>query len=352
MIEFKNINAGDDGLTVRAKLNSMLLALIDKDEGLNVVWRKIFTLITGFMAVESNITDLSDGLKTQVLRSFDYTDATASDLKTYIDGMNGGISGFAQDTSFMPMFPTEKAATVIGVGAGTYVNLLDVNGNPITIQDADALTVFYKGANSNYWQYKSINARIVIDITEQSKAEIESRITGTSEESNSMTDPFKYLGDFKDYKEFNDALNNLVYNGDIIGKGIGRFRAKVLNQDIEIHNHIISNALKNVRQVVRGALVVRDGALAFDTVYNVLERTSFEGVWGEWSLIVGSTSLKTLEDTIKSLDTKVQQLESKINNIVTSTDIDRIKCVSASQYTELEETETLEDRVCYLIKDK
>lgn len=162
MIDYRNINANEGGLSVRAKINNMFAALIFGDEGVNNVWKKLVEVTNGFNSLELSVDDMYDELKEQVLKSFDYTDVTAEDLRTYINGMNGGISGFAVDTSFNPDFPEDKAATVLAVGAGTYVNMLDVNGDPITIEDADALTVFYKGANSTYWQYKSIYARAVM----------------------------------------------------------------------------------------------------------------------------------------------------------------------------------------------
>lgn len=163
MIDYRNINANEGGLSVRAKINNMFAALISGDEGVNNVWKRLIEVTNGFSSLELSVGDMYDELKEQVLKSFDYTDSTAEDLRTYINGMNGGISGFAVDTSFSPDFPEDKAATVLAVGAGTYVNMLDVYGDPITIEDADALTVFYKGANSTYWQYKSIYARVVVD---------------------------------------------------------------------------------------------------------------------------------------------------------------------------------------------
>lgn len=141
----------------------MFAALITGNEGVNNVWKKLVGVTNKFNSLELSMGDIYDELKEQVLKSFDYTDATAEDLRTYINGMNGGISGFAVDTSFDPDFPEDKAATVLAVGAGTYVNMLDATGKPITIDDADALTIFYKGANATYWQYKSIYARVVID---------------------------------------------------------------------------------------------------------------------------------------------------------------------------------------------
>lgn len=163
MITYLSINSNEGGASVRAKLNTMFSALISGGEGMNEVWRTITTLRSDFNELELSSQATYNELKEQILNSFDYTDKTASDLLTYINGMNGGISGFAVDTTYPFDFPEDKAVTVLAVGSGTYVNALDINGNPITILDSDAITVFYKGANSTYWQYKSVYARIVLD---------------------------------------------------------------------------------------------------------------------------------------------------------------------------------------------
>ena len=85
-------------------------------------------------------------------------------LKEQIEkGVNGDILGFADDSSFNPHFPEDRDATVLAVSAGTYVNMLDINGNPIIVEDEDALTVFHKSSNSDYWQYKSIYIKKVSD---------------------------------------------------------------------------------------------------------------------------------------------------------------------------------------------
>ena len=85
-------------------------------------------------------------------------------LKEQIEkGVNGDILVFAEDSSFNHNFPEDRDATVFAVSAGTYVNMLDINGNPIIVEDEDALTIFHKSANLDYWQYKSIYTKKVID---------------------------------------------------------------------------------------------------------------------------------------------------------------------------------------------
>lgn len=163
MVEYQNINANESGLTVRAKLNNMFKALISSNEGVNKLWQSIIELTTKTGEVQQDSDDKYQELKEQLLKSFDYTDKTADDLLVYINGINGGVSGFAVDPTFKPEFPTDVAATVLAAGAGTYVNFLDSNGQAITITELDAITIFYKAKGVTFWQHKSIYARATIN---------------------------------------------------------------------------------------------------------------------------------------------------------------------------------------------
>lgn len=163
MVEYQNINANESGLTVRAKLNNMFKALISSNEGVNKLWQSIIELTTKTGEVQQDSDDKYQELKEQLLKSFDYTDKTADDLLVYINGINGGVSGFAVDPTFKPEFPTDVAATVLAAGAGTYVNFLDSNGRAITITELDAITIFYKAKGVTFWQYKSIYAHATIN---------------------------------------------------------------------------------------------------------------------------------------------------------------------------------------------
>ena len=163
MIERQFINSNEGGLSVRAKLNNMFAALITGDEGVNNVWKKIQELINSQNDLENLTESQYNELKDQILKSFDYTDITASDLMNYINAINGGVAGFAESTEYNPNIPEDKAATIIALGSGTYRYFLDVNGDPITIEGVQSFTVFYKAANSTYWKYKTINLEVVID---------------------------------------------------------------------------------------------------------------------------------------------------------------------------------------------
>lgn len=156
MIQYENLNSGEAGLSVRAKLNNMLKALISGNEGINNVWKEFSTVNNTLKSQEQTGDDRYYELREQIHNSFDYTDSECSDLKEYINGMNGGVSGFAENTSYKPDFPLDVAATVIATQAGTYTNMRDSTGIPITITENNALVIFYKGAGSNYWKYSTI----------------------------------------------------------------------------------------------------------------------------------------------------------------------------------------------------
>lgn len=156
MVEFSNINPNESGLSVRSKLNKMLRELISGVEGVNSVWNEILSLDGITDEIRSDLTAWYSELRTQILYGFDETARVSADLKSYIDGMFGGVSAFAESTSYNPQFPFEKAATVIAVQPGKYTNFKNSSGVPIVITAENALTIFYKGANSNYWKYHSI----------------------------------------------------------------------------------------------------------------------------------------------------------------------------------------------------
>lgn len=162
MIELKNINPNESGLSVRGKLNNMFTSLITGDEGVNKVWTKIQQILNNQNSLEELSEAQYEELKEQVLKSFDYTDTTANDLTNYINAINGGFLGFAESTEYNPNIPEDKAATILAVGAGTYTYFKDSTGVAITIEGDNTLTIFYKAANSTYWQYRSILGNINI----------------------------------------------------------------------------------------------------------------------------------------------------------------------------------------------
>lgn len=160
MIEHRNINANESGLSVRAKLNRMFIDLISGIEGVNKLWKHLVEVNS---AINDNVTETSnlrDELQNRLFDVLGYTDREINDLLSYVNGMKGGVNGFAEDTSFQPNYPEDVAATVIGVGPGTFTNMLGEDGSAITV-DSVSVIIFFKAAGSTYWKYKTILPNVV-----------------------------------------------------------------------------------------------------------------------------------------------------------------------------------------------
>lgn len=163
MLEHEQINANEGGLSVRNKINKMFSDLMVGREGVNNVWENLIELTNELQSLTLKSDDVYYELKEQLLKCFDYTDASVNDFINYVNSISGGIAGFAKDTSYDPKVPEDTAATVLAAGPGTYTHFLNESGAPITIEEEDALTIFYKAAGSTYWEYKSIYARVVVN---------------------------------------------------------------------------------------------------------------------------------------------------------------------------------------------
>lgn len=254
MIDYKNIGNSDSGLLARAKLNEMLSSLINGKDGVNNI---------NIALVEYNrkIGEVSDieathyaDTKAQILRSFDYTDSVAGDMLTYINGMNGGVSGFAINADYEPNFPEGKSVTVLGAGAGTYTHFLDSKGKPIVISDEDAITIFYRAENVTYWEYKSVFARIVknnvegIHILDVLTDVSLLPLTGTLGDTYIVVkDLYVYVGEGGNevggkYKNLGPLTAEVMYKTDLDLEDIQKRSNKVVTQkELDELQRIISN---------------------------------------------------------------------------------------------------------------
>lgn len=159
MIELQQILSGENGLSVRAKINALFRDIIEGKEGVNAIQDRLRSFSADINSLSGITNERLEELREQVLKSFDYTDISVADLLVYINGMNGGVSGFAIDTSFNPEFSSEKPVTVLAGQKGIYTHFLDQSGNPITITQ-EGVTIFYRGTNSTYWKYKTIPVEV------------------------------------------------------------------------------------------------------------------------------------------------------------------------------------------------
>lgn len=118
MQTFSNIFNGEPGSSIRGKLNNALTSIISGSEGINAIWAKI------------------------------------ESVTQRINGMDSGISHIVKDISYNPSsLDPYKNAVLIALCTGTFNNIKDKNGTPITIPGSCALTIFYRAANTTYWEY-------------------------------------------------------------------------------------------------------------------------------------------------------------------------------------------------------
>lgn len=128
MRTFNNISNGETGLSVRGKLNNALTSIISGSEGINAIWAKINSVIN------------------------------------MVNAMEGGIGGLVKDTSYNPSsLDPYKNAVLIALCTGTFNNIKDKNGTPITIPGSNALTIFYRAANTTYWEYDTQGISPAVD---------------------------------------------------------------------------------------------------------------------------------------------------------------------------------------------
>ena len=121
--------------------------------------------------------------------------------------------------------------------------------------------------------------------------ELQKRLQGTSENSNPVTDPFKFLGEFDSYDKLNETLDTLTYT---LGhqKGYGYFRARVGTMAIDIKSILVSSAHNAVGQVVQGMLTLNgDKKLTLaNGTYKIYFRKHQNNAWGDWKDITTATS--------------------------------------------------------------
>lgn len=156
MIKFQQIINGDSGLLARAKINAMLLALTEGEEGINAVWQLIRSLQQADRTLSDEEKADYDELLEFIGDANNHTDKEVSKVYAYVDAMKGGAGGLIDSPSYDPSgFPADEAVTLIALGAGTFVHFPDVTGTPITIPYDNSITVFYRAANATYWGYNT-----------------------------------------------------------------------------------------------------------------------------------------------------------------------------------------------------
>lgn len=139
------------------------------------------------------------------------------------------------------------------------------------------------------------------------KNELIKRIQGTSDASNAMTDPFKFVGSFNSSTigNFRAWLDNL--HGTSSGLDNRGFYRAILNDSvIEITSSPINYTTEQYIQVVRGRVSVASttGLLTFSYEYNILERKySATDGWSSWRVVASADTLELLNNAITAAET-------------------------------------------------
>lgn len=178
MKAFNPILNGEQGISVRGKLNDILSALVSGSEGVNALWSKIRSLIQ------------------------------------YINAMDGGVGGFVKSTDFDPSeLDPYKAIVLISLKTGTFTNLKDINGDSIVVSASNTVTVFYRAPESSYWDYDTHSINPLLDIESPADYEaLDEAIEGILEKNGDPYYPItKFSAVYRDDGS-GDTLSDVIDN--------------------------------------------------------------------------------------------------------------------------------------------
>lgn len=150
---------------------------------------------------------------------------------------------------------------------------------------------------------------VTYDIEDKiNKDELLKRLQGTSENSDAMADPFKYIG-ASNSVELVNALNNTLSNG--------RYRVRLGNILLDLDVFVTSAA--DIAQLLRGFVTPIDDGWTTSLQYNEYHRIYHNGAWGSWEIIAG----KNVKELLSQNTQDIVELQEQINNIegVESVDI-------------------------------
>lgn len=232
MQTFNNIANGETGLSVRGKLNNALTSIISGSEGINAIWAKINSVIN------------------------------------MVNAMEGGIGGLVKDTSYDPAsLDPYKSAVLIALCTGTFYKLKDKNGTPITIPGSNAITVFYRAANTTYWEYDTHEIFPAVDSFEGTDyTQIESANTHV------ITHGGTAIAPMTNFESVHDAEgNNLTTTFKKIYAGIhGVISYSVLDKVFDSGLYIVSYSGNNTDKYSMGVLEV-----FYDSMRHILYQVLF-----------------------------------------------------------------------------
>lgn len=161
------------------------------------------------------------------------------------------------------------------------------------------------------------------------------RIKGVASDSNPLTDPFKFLGNYEgSMQDLWDTLDD--FTGDNKAGCEGYFRARNGNSIIEIVSYPVSYKDNYWLQIVKGKLKVdNNGAIVSSTNFNILSRIHNYKVagWSNWEVIAGGDlkaeiveDIEGLSGAITSEETRAKGAEQALERAINS-EISRAKTV-------------------------
>lgn len=315
MIEYRNINSNESGLSIRAKLNRMFSDLISGVEGVNRLWKRLVEVDGAVKSNATEVSNLRDELQNRLFDVLGYTDREINDLLSYINGMYGGVNGFAEDTNFQPTYPEDVAATVIGIGPGTFSNMLDENGTPITV-DSESVVIFFKAEGSTYWKYKTVIPTVVRnEVAEEfggSSTKVISQKFFTEQMSGTVGGAID-ITDVAVLDGYGDATKNGLY---ALKKG-GAFAGNLLVSG-DIDATLIYQFIFGGYSVEDGNLISGERGGIVYRIKNVASLTSEinRGSWSNWKFIQDEFMQAITEEQYAALKESGQLVASRFYFII------------------------------------
>ena len=153
---YQQINNGESGSTVRAKLNAMLSALITGAEGNNELWRALNTLKRRMASLSEE--ELTKQFNEIIRQNREYTDTKVDELTSYFSAASGLVD-VAVSLDYTSKFSKEQGGLVLTSLYGEFSNL------HLTIPQPTGphLFILYKAAGSEEWRYSSVSLGVTFD---------------------------------------------------------------------------------------------------------------------------------------------------------------------------------------------
>ena len=153
---YQQINNGESGSTVRAKLNAMLSALITGAEGNNELWRALNSLKQRMVSLSEE--ELTKQFNEIIRQNREYTDTKVDELTSYFSAASGLVD-VAVSLDYTPKFSKEQGGLVLTSLYGEFPNL------HLTIPQPTGphLFILYKAAGSEEWRYSSVSLGVTFD---------------------------------------------------------------------------------------------------------------------------------------------------------------------------------------------